>query len=129
MLFDCDPESSVEIVPVAIPINPTTLVNVPIPIQKIKLARVQFNGGAQGILANVTGKWSGAIYYRSFENPNGRPYLFLGRQRVLVKRSSPLSSYLEDLKRRSRFTKMADTVALLRQDEAGYPPWEISGLL
>lgn len=129
MLFDCDPESSVEIVPVGVTINPTTLVNVLMPIQKINLASVQFAGGAQGILANVTGKWSGAIYYRSFENPKGRPYLFLGRQRVLVKRSSPLSLYLEDLKRQSRFTKMADMVALLKQDEAGYPPSELSGLL
>jgi hypothetical protein len=75
MLFDCDLESSVEIAPVPLPINQTTQVNVPMPIQKIKLASIRFDSGAQGILANVTGKWSGAIYYRAFESADGRPLL------------------------------------------------------
>jgi Histidine kinase-, DNA gyrase B-, and HSP90-like ATPase len=129
MLFDCDPESTVEMAEVTVSINPQLQMNTLVPIQKINLETVRFAGGAQGILANVAGKWGGAIYYRTFESPNGKPYMFLGRQRVLIKPSSPLSVLLEDLKRQARFTKMADTVALLKQDEAGYPPAELSGLL
>ena len=129
MLFDCDPESTVEFFPVAVPIDSQKKVEVEVPIQKINLANVRFTGGAQGILAEVQGKWTGAIYSREFNNPNGRPYLFLGMHRVLVKPSSPLWFHLEDLKREARFRKIADTVALLKQHEAGYSPTELSGLL
>jgi hypothetical protein len=55
--------------------------------------------------------------------------VFLGRHRVLVEASSRLKVYLEDLKSQSRLTKMADTIALLKQDEAGYPPKELSSIL
>jgi hypothetical protein len=85
--------------------------------------------GPQGILGQVQGRWTGAIYIREFDTPNGRPYVLLGRSRVLVEASSRLRSYLEDLKSKSRLTKMADTIALLVQDEAGYPSKELSGLL
>lgn len=121
MLFDCDPESSVEFV--AIPGPPTAQ----LPIQRITLEKVRFTDGPQRILGEVRGKWSGAIYVREFTTPNGRPYVFLGRSRVLVEATSRLRSYLEDLKCQARLVKMADTIMLLKQDEAGYPPKELSG--
>jgi hypothetical protein len=122
LLFDCDPTSSVEFTSIPGPVD------LQIPIQKISLEKVRFVDGPQGILSQVQGRWSGAIYVREFKTPNGRPYVFLGRSRVLVEASSPLRSYLEDLKSQSRLTKMADTIALLKQDESGYYPKELSGL-
>jgi hypothetical protein len=62
-------------------------------------------------------------------NTQRATYVFLGRHRVLVEASSRLKVYLEDLKSQSRLTKMADTIALLKQDEAGYPPKELSSIL
>lgn len=123
MLFDCDPESTVEFAPIPGPVN------LQVPIQKITIQNVRFADGPQGILGQVQGKWTGAIYIREFKTPNGRPYLFLGRNRVLVGASSRLKSHLEELKSQSRVAKIAETIALLKQDEAGYPPKELSGLL
>jgi hypothetical protein len=123
MLFDCDPGSTVEFVAILQPIVAQ------IPIQRITLENVRFTDGPQRILGEVQGRWSGAIYVREFTTPNRRPYVFLGRSRVLVEATSPLKSYLEDLKGQARLIKMADTIALLKHDEAGYPPKELSGLL
>jgi hypothetical protein len=120
MLFDCDPESSVEFA--EIPQSPFTQ----IPVQRITLENVRFTDGPQRILAEVRGRWGGAIYVREFTTPTGRPYVFLGRGRVLVESTSRLRSFLEDLKAQARLIKMADTIALLIQDEAGYPSKELS---
>ena len=115
MLFDYDPESSVEFASIPGPIN------VQVPIQKITIEKVKFADGPQRILGQVQGRWTGAIYIREFKSPNGRPYVLLGRSRVLVESSSRLRPYLEDLKRQAQLIKMADTIALLKLDEAGYP--------
>jgi len=131
MLFDCDPESCIEFASVAVSLDASgqPQIMARVPIQKINLENVRFTGGAQGILANVTGKWGGAIYSRAFDHPEGKPYLFLGRGRVLIKPSSKLDAYLRDLNGRAQFTKMADTIALLLQDLQGYPPPELEVIL
>lgn len=123
MLFDCDPESTVEFAVIPGPQSAT------VPIQRIKLENVRFSDGPQRILGEVQGRWTGAIYIREFATPNGRPYVFLGRHRVLVESTSRLRVFLEDLKRQARLTKMADTVALLKQDEAGYSAKELASIL
>jgi hypothetical protein len=120
MLFDGDPESSVE------------FLSFPglgqICIQRMTLENVRFGDAPTGMLAVVQGRWTGAIYVREFATPNGRPYVFLGRHRVLIHKSSRLKSYLEDLKSEGRLIKLAYTIALLKEDEAGFTPTEIAGL-
>jgi len=66
---------------------------------------------------------------RDFTDPDGKPYVFLGRFRVLIQKASRLRDYLELLKGQGRFMKLAETVALLKEDEAGYAPAEIADLL
>ena len=126
MLFDCDPNSTVEFFKaVLVPGKPA----VDLCIQRISLGNVQFTGLAEGILIEIQGRWSGAIYVRDFKTPNGRPYVFLGRHRVLIQKSSRLRSYLEDLKAEGRLIKLADTIALLQDDEAGFTPAALAELL
>ena len=61
--------------------------------------------------------------------PEGRPYVFLGRHRVLVKNASPLQLHLDNLKSRGQLIRIADTIAHLKNDEAGFGPDALSGLL
>lgn len=121
MLFDCDPDSSVRFVDHA-PFSPLC-------IQAISLEGVNFKTSPSGILAQVQGAWSGAIYVRSFETPNGRPYLFLGRFRVLVESSSRLCQHLRELVVSGRRMQLAETIAHLKEDEAGYTPEAVRHLL
>lgn len=74
----------------------------------------RITGIPEGILAEVQGRWSGTIYLRNFGTPNGKPYVFLGRHRILVQKTSRLRSYLEGLKNEGRLIKLAETVALSR---------------
>jgi len=121
MLFDADPESTVEF------IQAKRLGT--IRVQRVALSNIRFAEGAQNILAEVRGRWTGAIYLRDFTDPDGKPYVFLGRFRVLIQKASRLRDYLELLKGQGRFMKLAETVALLKEDEAGYAPAEIADLL
>ena len=122
MLFDSDPKSSVEFV--------STGASGPhICIQHMNLENVRFATPPEGILAKVQGRWTGAIYVREFVTPEGRPYVFLGRHRVLVKNPSPLQLHLDNLKSRGRLIKIADTIAHLKDDEAGFSSDALSGLL
>lgn len=126
MLFDCDPESSVEFFQaMLLPSQPAVTVC----IQRINLGNVRFGSVPDGILAEVQGRWSGAIYLRDFSAPNEKPYAFLGRHRVLIKKSSRLESYLRTLNNKGQLTKLADTISLLKDDEAGFTPAAIAGLL
>jgi hypothetical protein len=126
MLFDCDPNSTVEFFNALLVPG---MAAVEVCIQRISLGNVRFSDPAEGILAEIQGRWSGAIYLRDFVKPNGRPYVFLGRHRVLIQRSSRLRSYLEDLKTEGRLIKLAETIALLQDDEAGFTPAAMADLL
>ena len=126
MLFDCDPNSTVEFVKaLLVPGMPA----VEVCIQRISLGNVGFAGPAAGILAEIQGRWSGAVYLRDFVTPNGKPYVFLGRSRVLIQKSSRLRSRLEDLKAEGRLIKLAETIAFLQDDEAGFTPSAVADLL
>ena len=122
MLFDADPESTVEF------FSLPELPGGQICIQRMTLENVRFGVAPEGILAMVQGRWTGAIYVRQFATPNGRPYVFLGRHRVLIQKLSRLRSYLEGLKSEGRLIKLADTIALLKEDEAGFTPIGIADL-
>jgi hypothetical protein len=67
MLFDGDPESSVEF------LSLPGLDGGQICIQRMSLENVRFGRVPDGILAVVQGRWTGAIYVRKFVTPNGRP--------------------------------------------------------
>jgi hypothetical protein len=121
MLFDADSESSVKFVDFP-PLGPLC-------IQVMKLGRARFKSLPTNILAEVQGRWSGAIYLRTFEAPDAKPYLFLGRHRVLVERSSRLARHLQELIDAGKRMRVAEVVANLKEDEAGYPPEAISELL
>jgi len=126
MLFDCDPSSTVEFFKaLLVPGKPA----VDLCIQRISLGNVRFTGPAEGILTEIQGRWTGAIYLRDFVTPNGKPYVFLGRSRVLIQKSSRLRSHLEDLKAEGRLIKLAETIALLQDDEAGFTPAAVADLL
>jgi hypothetical protein len=126
MLFDGDPSSTVEFFKaLLVPGKPA----VDLCIQRISLGNVRFTGPAEGILAEIQGRWTGAIYLRDFVTPNGKPYVFLGRSRVLIQKSSRLRSHLEDLKAEGRLITLADTIALLQDDEAGFTPAAVADLL
>jgi len=121
MLFDADAESSVRV-----------LDHPPfggLCVQTMSLARVAFHAAPANILADVRGRWSGTLYLRTFETPDDKPYLFLGRYRVLIERSSALAQYLRDLVDAGTFTRVADTIALLQEDEEGYTPEAVRHLL
>lgn len=123
MLFDSDRKSSVEFASIA------GAPGAPVCIQRINLENVRFATPPEGILAKVQGRWTGTVYVREFVTPEGRPYLFLGRHRVLVQDASPLKLHLDNLKSRGQLIRIAETIAHLKDDEAGFRPDALSGLL
>ena len=74
-------------------------------------------------------RWTGAVYDRQFSTPDAKPYLFLGRHRVLVKRSTALAGQMAKLATENRRIAIADVVADLQEDERGFTPDAISQLL
>lgn len=121
MLFDADPESSVRFVGHSIYGQ--------LCIQAMRLERASFNTAPSNIMTEIQGRWTGTIYLRTFNTPNGKPYLFLGRHRVLVERSSRLAQHLQELVAGGRRMRVAQTIAHLQEDEQGYMPEEIRDLL
>jgi hypothetical protein len=121
MLFDGDANSTVEFFPAQ-----------PIPnvcTQRVSLANVGYSGGNKETLGDVQGKWSGTIYLRQFTAPNNKPYVFLGRSRVLVQTLSKLAVHLRNLKHNGRLIQLAETIALLKEDEDGFQSEKLTSLL
>ncbi|UVK55839.1 ATP-binding protein [Mesorhizobium sp. AR02] len=119
-LFDADPDSTVTFAQVK-PFGPLA-------IQVVQLERVDVSRPAQ-VLVEVQGRWTGAIYLRDFVTPKSKPYVFLGRYRVLIKRSSTLAAHFQGLVEAGRHSKLADLVADLQEDEAGYTPASVAAFL
>jgi hypothetical protein len=82
-----------------------------------------------GILAEVRGRWSGAVYVRDFDRMDSKPYAFLGRYRVVVKRSSRLQEHLHELKVAGRLARIATLARDLTEDDAGFTPKSVYALL
>jgi hypothetical protein len=120
MLFDADPDSTVRFVDHR-PFRS-------LPIQCTQLERVRFDYEAS-VLAQFTGRWTGAVYLRDLDHPNGKPYVFLGRHRVVVRRSTLLAEHLQELVRAGKTVQVAEAIADLKEDEAGFAPERIRHLL
>ncbi|WP_454818938.1 HD domain-containing protein [Labrys neptuniae] len=120
MLFDADPDSTVLYLPAGQFGHAC--------IQLVQFERIDASQPGN-ILAQVGGRWAGAIYLRDFEAPADKPYAFLGRHRVLIRRSSKLAIHFQDLAQSGRYARLADFVADLREDQAGYPPASVVTLL
>ncbi|SDC49394.1 HD domain-containing protein [Paraburkholderia lycopersici] len=121
MLFDNDSTSTVNVVPAAQGLDACVL--------SVDLERVNFEEPPADVIAEIRGPWTGAIYWREFSTPDAKPYVFLGRHRVLVQRGSELQAHLQALADAGRFSALADTVNLLKEDEAGHQPPTLTHLL
>ena len=123
MLFDADPASSVRV--------HNAGANGIWHLQHVDLGRVQFDAPPTNTLAEVQGTWSGTVYSRLFRAhiPNGKPYLFLGRHRVLVETSSPLAAEIRRLAVDNRKVAIAKLIADLLEDEQGYTADELAPFL
>jgi hypothetical protein len=121
MLFDADPDSSVGF-------QRIDGLGV-LCIQFAHLGRISFDKPPSNILAEVLGRWSGAIYERQFATPHGKPYQFLGRYRVLVAKSSPLANHVAELAAENRMLGIANLIADLQEDEQGYTPSTVTDFL
>lgn len=121
MLFDADPDSSVWF---QLGSHLGHLC-----IQFADFGRMSFNAPPRNILAQVQGRWTGAVYSRQFTTPHGKPYLFLGRHRVLVASSSALAAHIGELAAENRRLGVSDLIAALKEDEQGYTPAIVTHLL
>ncbi|WP_410751617.1 ATP-binding protein [Citrobacter sp. U14242] len=95
----------------------------------VNLERVNYAEMAADIIPNIGGKWAGTIYWRNFDVEDKKPYLFLGRHRVLVKPETKLQAHLKSLAADARISAIADIIRLLQEDEAGHMPEALTGLL
>ncbi|MDV7212467.1 HD domain-containing protein [Azotobacter beijerinckii] len=95
----------------------------------VNLKRIDYIKQPAGIIPDIGGPWAGAIYWRKFDAPDNKPYLFLGRHRVLVKPGTPLQSHIQALAVDLRFSAISDIVKLLQEDEAGHKPEALTGLV
>lgn len=120
MLFDADPDSTIRFVDHR-PFRS-------LPIQCTQLERVRLDCEAS-VLVQFTGRWTGAVYLRDIDHPNGKPYIFLGRHRVVVRRSSMLAKHLQELVRAGKTIQVSEAIADLKEDEAGFTPERIRHLL
>lgn len=119
-VFDGDPESTAFFMP--------TPANGSLCLQVAQLGRIDVSQAAQA-LVKVTGRWTGTVYLRDFETPDGKPYLLLGRHRVLIRQGTALAEKLEALAATGRHMKIANLVADLLEDERGYTPSSVSELV
>jgi hypothetical protein len=102
---------------------------VSIAIQRLNLKNITYDVLLHDILAQVRGRWTGAIYIREFYRPDGKPYVFLGRHRVVVRRSSRLHEHLLELRTAGRLSRLAMTIHELTEDDAGFTSKSLEALL
>ena len=112
MLFDNDPLASARVLSIGNDLEVSLL--------NIQLSRVSYKDRPVNVVPDISGRWSGTIYWREFQTPDSKPYLFLGRYRVLVKPGTELYLYLKKLADDNRFATIANIIHLLQEDEAGH---------
>jgi hypothetical protein len=120
MLFDADPDSSV---------RSQLTSRGTFYVQCANFNRMSFDRPPTGILKEVQGKWAGAVYEREFKTFPSKSYLFLGRHRVLVAKSSPLAAHIAKLAAENRKLEIANLIADLQEDEQGYTPATVARFL
>lgn len=112
MLFDNDPLASARVLSIGNDLEVSLL--------NIQLSRINYQDEPVNVVPDIRGRWSGTIYWREFQTPDDKPYLFLGRHRILIKTGSALHSDLKKLADDKRFSMIVDTIHLLQEDEAGH---------
>ena len=126
LLFDADPTSSIQAV--ALPIGPGGS-NVDLLMQRWHLQNLTLDPDEHQIIAQVQGRWTGALYSRDFDNPLGAPYVFLGRHRVVIKRGSKLHEHCSVLAEHKRLSKLADLIDDLQLHSQGFDPEAVRALV
>jgi hypothetical protein len=115
MLFDADPNGNTFVHSSPTPSGRLTAV-----VHRVSIDDLRFDTTEHGILCQVQGGWAGAIYLRNFDTPDSKPYLFLGRYRVLIKRGSALADHFSRIAREGRLTILAELIVDLQQDASGF---------
>lgn len=125
MLFDADPLSTVQVVELPLDhVGRCRLIT-----QRCNLGNLVLDPSQHRIIAKVQGQWTGAVYERTFHLPGGKPYLLLGRYRVLIQSGSRLHGIISDLAGLKRFSKLAELVDDLRKDAEGFTPATLKDVL
>ena len=112
MLFDNDPSAKASVWSVMGQLDLCLL--------SIRLRRVNYEDAPIEVVPEIHGPWAGAMYWREFQTPDNKPYLFLGRSRLLIKSGSSLQAHLKTLADEKRFAAIANFINLLKEDEAGH---------
>ncbi len=126
MLFDADPTGTVQTV--ALTLGPGAS-NAHLLMQIWRLQNLTLNPDEHQIIAEVQGRWTGALYSRDFENPLGTPYAFLGRHRVVIKTGSKLHEHCSALAEQKRLIKLADLIDELQLHSQGFDPEAVRSLI
>lgn len=125
MLFDADPTSTVQVVP--LPIGPGGGI-AEVLLQRWRLENTSIDPSTHRLIARVTGRWSGALYERDFESARGVPYVFLGRHRVVIQSGSGLHAHCSQLAQELRLGKLADLTDDLLEHSRGFDPESVRSL-
>lgn len=124
MLFDADPRSTVLLFNVKDLIGQDLILY----LQCVTLGNIDYETRIEeNILCSIRGRWSGTIYLRSFQAD--KPFLLLGRHRILIERSSTLAAHLQNLYNDGKLVKLAETIFQLSEVEEGYCSEEIKQFL
>lgn len=117
MLFDGDPDASLDII--SLPQFGKAV------IQRTSLQRMRYEGERPTSIASVRGRFSGTVYSLNFEPRDGKPYVQLGRYRMVVLRGSYLEHHVTELESDGRQTKIADLMSKLSDDAQGFSSQEV----
>ncbi len=98
-------------------------------ILNIRLGDVSYEKAPVDVVSEIHGPWAGTIYWREFQTPDNKPYLFLGQHRVLIKPGSSLQAHLKSLVDEKRFAAISTDISLLKEDEAGHNPPSLAKFL
>ncbi|WP_174907963.1 HD domain-containing protein [Burkholderia diffusa] len=115
MLFDAAPNGDTTVHSSRVPGGLLTAV-----VHRVSLDDLRFEPAEHCIMAEVQGIWAGAIYLRDFNALGNKPYLFLGRHRVLIKRGTALAEHLAHIANEGRVARLAELIADLQQDASGF---------
>lgn len=88
----------------------------------VHLRSVNYVDAPVNVVSGIGGPWAGTLYWKEFQTPDNKPYLFLGRYRILIKPGSSLEAHLKFLVDEKRFAAISSVINLLKEDEAGYKP-------
>lgn len=114
MFFDNEPSASATVVDLSEQLEVCML--------SIRLGKISYQKEPTNVVPEILGPWSGTIYWREFSTPDNKPYLFLGRHRVLINPKTPLYLYIKQLTDDKRYVQAAKTIHLLQEDGAGHVP-------